>query len=323
MNVFLLIYPNDKKVSLNIPSPLENVVFRSNDERIIELTIKRDDLIHPLVSGNKWRKLSGHLTSFNSQSHSGLVTSGGPWSNHLLAAASAASIYNIPIIGFVRGNYYKYVNALLLRAQSLGMKLEFLSNGEFDDLQHDSVSFLSRRQMTDYAYIPMGGDDASGQMGCREIVNEVKGALLKPDRWLIASGTGTTACGVLSNLNYECKVLIFPAIGRDDEIEKLTKKFKAINSASRFTIMDPHRCPFGKVDQKFLGFIKSFFLQTGILLDPLYNGKMMESFINQHDMANPSTNLLAYHSGGLYGWEGIKQRYANQFDFSFLPTLEL
>lgn len=311
---------NVKIVSINIPSPLDKIVFRSKSDLKNHLYIKRDDAIHPLISGNKWRKLSGHIIKTKESPNPRIVTCGGPWSNHILAAAAAASLHKIPITGLIRGNYHKYTSELLIQSKALGMELIFLSNSDFQKLQSDTVSMLSSLDLSQHTYIPLGGDDASGMQGCRIIVDEIISTSLRPDTWIIAAGTGTTSCGMLSNINYACDVYVFSAVNTKKEILKLDSRLNQIKTIANIVLLPPHRCPMGKVDQPFLDFVKEFHSQTNILLDPLYNGKMMEVFFsNRKSPISLEDKVVVYHSGGLFGWEGIKARYKNQYDFSFIP----
>jgi 1-aminocyclopropane-1-carboxylate deaminase len=320
--LFLLIYLNVSFLKINIPSPIEKINFRYTDDLSYSFHIKRDDLIHFLISGNKWRKLSNHMTSQNVQECAGVVTCGGPWSNHILAAACATHERQIPIIGFVRGDYHRYVNHVLLKSKRLGMDLRFLSNTDFDKFVKKPQKFLASRNLEQYLYIPMGGDDENGQIGCQTIVKEVNQQGCRPDIWLVSAGKGTTASGMLSALDYPCQVYIFPAVNQPDEIRLLEQKFKSISSPAIFHIMKPHRCRFGSIDEQFLDFIRAFYLQTDILLDPVYNGKMMEAFFEQSKHVLHSKSLMAYHSGGLFGWKGIEKRYEGRFDFTFLPVID-
>src|SRR5687768_18469442 len=77
---------------LNLPSPLEELIHHPGKEKGIRIFMKRDDLIHPEISGNKWRKLKYNLEEAKAKAASTIVTAGGPWSNHLAATAAAGRL---------------------------------------------------------------------------------------------------------------------------------------------------------------------------------------------------------------------------------------
>lgn len=290
----------------NIPSPLEKVDLYKDEKLNLSFYMKRDDLIHELVPGNKWRKLSEHIGHILKRDEiKSFVTCGGPYSNHLLAAAGVSSLLHIPCIGLIRGDYHKSINKLLQRAKSLGMELRFLSNQQYADLQSSPVETLTDLGLHAHYFIPMGGESDAGSKGCERIVEEIEHLDLRPDTYLIPAGTGTTATGVLSAISYACEVQVYPAIGRESELRLLHKKLSQIESKGRFQIMEAHRCKFGKVDDKLRLFINDFHKQTGILLDPLYNGKMMETFV-ELQKSSVSGTTVAYHSGGAHGWEDLR-----------------
>ncbi len=307
-------------MNILIPSPIKKITFSLEDQVDFPLYIKRDELIHPYISGNKWRKLSIHIASILKSNAPKIATCGGPWSNHLLAAASAAHIHGIKIVGFVRGDYHLKSNPMLDQALNYGMELRFISNSDFTILQANPQAFLLKSNMNGCHYIPFGGDDEMGQEGCQAIVSEVLDQNLRPDIWLIPAGTGSTATGVISAINYPCRVYVFPAINRESEIEHLRQKLNLIHTVAEVRILPAHRCSFGRIDEALLSFLSAFYERTDILLDPLYNGKMFEALhLGALGELTKNSCVLAYHSGGLFGWSGIKARYSGRFDMSFLP----
>jgi 1-aminocyclopropane-1-carboxylate deaminase len=289
----------------NLPSPLELVRF-SHDDRRIAFHIKRDDLIHPLVSGNKWRKLIFNIEHAVNHNKSTITTCGGPWSNHLIATASACALLNLKAIGLVRGDYYRYESQVLQNCRSLGMELIYLSNSEFDTLEQDLDSLLRKHNISNSHFIPLGGANALGRLGCEAIVHETKN-LLSPDLWLIPAGTGTTAMGMINALDYSCNVWIFPAIGHVKQ-QKEIAELQAKKSQIKIRVLNAHRNRFGKIDDAFREFIQQIKSKHAILFDPLYNGKMLELVLTQYaDELETFENILFLHTGGLSGWSGFDQ----------------
>jgi len=292
---------------INIPSPTESLSYQYGEDKQVSFWMKRDDLIHPDIVGNKWRKISGYFDHFDTSDQKGIVTCGGPYSNHLLATAGACALYGIRCSGFIRGDYYKKENDMIGRMRTLGMSIHFLSNQDFDQLNIDPARILSQYELHDSLFVPMGGQSSMGEVGCRAIVNEVIDAQLRPDIWLVAAGTSTTASGIIQQINYPCEVWVYPAVDRKtNEIGALKAGLSKLNDQVEVQIMNPHRCRFGKVDDALVDFVDSFHRQTDILLDPLYNGKMMESFFSEYAGVLAERKVLAYHSGGMAGWSGFK-----------------
>ncbi len=280
--------------------------FSRSDGKDFTFLIKRDDLIHPFISGNKWRKLKGYLDQIKSmRDDTVLISCGGPYSNHILACAWAAKISGIRSIGLIRGTYHKTINELLYKAMDAGMEVRFISNLHYDKLQVDTHRVLEKLDLNVSSYfIPMGGKGQLGQFGCAEIMAELESDNIKFTNIHLAAGTGTTAAGILRAADQPFNMHVYPAIHRPQEVQYLQDFLSRVNPAIQVFIHTPHRCRFGKVDEKLIQFVRQFKDQTGILLDPNYNGKMVESVITEADSNTTGNGHLLYHSGGAYGWSG-------------------
>ena len=285
----------------------------------LTLQIKRDDQINAYISGNKWRKTTLQLDHITRENLQGIITCGGPWSNHLLATAVAAHTRGIASLGVVRGDYYPDINPTLSFAMRMGMQLYFLPNKTYSEFIKNPGPLIAEKNWLDYYFVPPGGDNEAGVLGCQSIVTEVLESDSKPDIWLIPAGYGTTAAGVVSALDYPCEVWIYPAVSEKKEYARLLKKCNQLTSRASIRIMPPHRCSFGKLDQQLVDFIQDFYRQTDILLDPIYNGKMLASFTTSYDDSLSDKHILAYHSGGLFGWTGMVHQYHRRHQFSFIP----
>lgn len=281
------------ELPFHIPSPLESFTYQCNSTNKFTAYIKRDDKIHPLVTGNKWRKLQGHFDTYDNQLP--IVTCGGPHSNHLLATAGACHLLKYTCIGIVKGQHHRYLSARLQRAQKLGMELIFITNHDFRQLQQTPLEVLTKYDLAESHYIPMGGDTRHGETGCTAIIDEILAQGLRPDTIAVPAGTGRTCSAMLARLDYPCRLLVFPAISHPDEIKKLRVRLAAIASPAKFDLLPAHRCRFGKTDDTLRHFIEDFHHQTGIQLDEQYNGKMMEIIVNS-DV--DQQDILIYHSGG-------------------------
>ena len=192
--------------------------------------IKRDDLIHPSVSGNKWRKLKYNLLRAQKASQSTILTYGGAFSNHIYSVAAAGKVLGFPTIGIIRGEENRILNPTLSFAQESGMKLYFVSRNDYRD---KIKAFEVVKESLDDCYIlPEGGTNAFALPGCGEIVQEVQEQWKEglPDYWCLSCGTGGTIAGIISAMpDKEGTVLGFSALKGDfhqNDIQQLLEEFK-------------------------------------------------------------------------------------------------
>ena len=293
-------------IDLEIFSPVHQVNDKLFDERDLKVFIKRDDLIHPIISGNKWRKLKCLLIKAQSTNKKHLVTFGGAYSNHLLATAAAAAKFGFKSTGFVRGEQVDNDTLFLCRLH--GMNLLFTDRGSY----RDKRALFNKYFAGDEAafFIDEGGASAEAAEGCSELVNELTETY---DHLFCACGTGTTAAGIINGLNSHHLSTQFHAVPVfknggfiGDEINKLL-----LSPANYQLHTDYHFGGYGKVNDELIAFVKEFVAKTGILIEPIYTGKMLYAI---YDLAaknyfKPSSKILAIHSGGIWGLLGMKNKF--------------
>lgn len=297
-------------------SKLERIDFLCSKERNLNVFIKRDDLIHDEVSGNKWRKLKYNIELCKSRKKEGVLTFGGAFSNHLVATASACKDIGIKSIGLVRGDELNETsNSTLQRCHELGMQLVFISREEFrlknEKAYHESLSL----DFPNYHIVPEGGANYYGMIGCQEIMNEIKTPI---DHVFIAQGTSTTSCGILLALNPNQKIHVIPALKGYESINEMTTLIgksgiepEWMNDLlSQVEVLDEyHFGGYGKYTNELFDFIKTFYQNTGLKLDPVYTGKAMFGMVSELVNNNyDNTNVLFVHTGGLQGVEGIEKK---------------
>lgn len=273
----------------------------------ISVTIKREDLIHPVVSGNKFRKLKYNLLQAKTENKKTLLTFGGAFSNHIAAVAFAARENGFESIGIIRGDELGdkiAQNATLQFAQECGMKFEFVSREAYR-LKNES-SFLERLKLKfgDFYLIPEGGTNELAVKGCQEILTDEDREF---DYICCAAGTGGTISGIINSALPHQKVLGFPALKGDflqDEICIFVqnKNWKLIN--------DYHFGGYGKVNEELIAFINDFYNTTQVPLDPVYTGKMVFGVIDmiQKNYFPAQSNILLIHTGGLQGIQGMNAK---------------
>ncbi|WP_339660078.1 pyridoxal-phosphate dependent enzyme [uncultured Polaribacter sp.] len=282
------------------------------EEKRIELFIKREDLIHPYISGNKFRKLKYNLDEAIKLKKKSLLTFGGAFSNHIVATAVAGEIAGLKTFAIIRGeelglNLAKTLeeNATLRRAHESGMKFHFVSRELYR--QKTSFGFIEKmkNKWGDFYLIPEGGTNIFGVQGCEEILSvEDK----KMNFICCAVGTGGTIAGLINGSKRNQKLIGFPALKGNflsEEIKKYTINNKKWRLQKDYTFGG-----YAKHTDELIRFINDFNKQTGVLLDPVYTGKMMFGVLDliKKDYFEENTKILAIHTGGIQGIDGVNQK---------------
>ena len=298
--------------------PIENIQDSITSDSGVNLLIKREDLLHPFVSGNKFRKLKYNLVEAKRQNASRLITFGGAYSNHILAVAAAGYENNFQTTGIIRGEETQPLNPTLAKAQnSFGMKLYYANRSSYrtkskeDDLLH----MLGINCRHTYI-IPEGGTNTLAVKGCAEIVEDLQ---IDPDFICCSCGTGGTLAGIICAVNAKTKVTGFSALKGDflkDDIEKLVNacnnnKHDNNKSINWEVNTDFHFGGYAKFNDRLIEFINHFRTSHGIPLDPIYTGKMMYGIyaLMKSGYFKKGDTVLAIHTGGLQGIEGFNQRF--------------
>ena len=187
----MFFYQND------IYSPLQRIIGTRLEAHQVQLFIKRDDLIHPSVSGNKFRKLKYNLLEMNRLGMKGLITFGGAFSNHIHAVAAAGKLLNVPTVGVIRGEKPTVLNTTLTFSENCGMTLHFVSRSAYR--HKDLIIKDLENDFPNYYVLPEGGTNVLAMQGTAEIVPEIIDQLgVTPDYICLACGTGGTTAGIVS-----------------------------------------------------------------------------------------------------------------------------
>ncbi len=287
---------------MQINSPIHSFNYQS----LTQICVKRDDLIDPYISGNKWRKLKYILIDAIANNKTHLVTFGGAYSNHLVATAAAAARNGLKATAFVRGE--KVTNEMLLLCQMFGMHLIFVDRNIY---RNKKLLFDQYFNDDHKAYfIDEGGASEEAVKGCAEIIEE----LPEPyDYIFCAAGTGTTAAGLLSGINIaqlNTELHIIPVLkGGEFITTEINRYEKDLSKLHLHT--DYHFGGYAKTTPELIKFIKDFTAHTGLLIDPVYTAKM---FYAINDLASKKSfkkdaSILAIHTGGLLGMLGMKEKF--------------
>jgi 1-aminocyclopropane-1-carboxylate deaminase len=293
-------------IDLEIYSPVHQIKEKLFDEQGLSVFIKRDDLIHPFISGNKWRKLKYILKKASAENRTHLVTFGGAFSNHLLATAVAGSKFGFKSTGIVRGEEVENDTLFLCRLH--GMRLFFVDRESYR--RKDELFNKHFGNDNDAFFIDEGGASPEGAKGCAELVDELTEHY---DHIFCACGTGTTAAGIINGLQNHQLHTEFNAVPvfkngafMKDEIDQY------LNQPSTYQLHTGyHFGGYAKTNTELIRFIKTFVTDTGILIEPVYTGKMLYAI---YDLAvkghfKPGSKILAIHTGGLIGLLGMKDKF--------------
>ncbi|WP_045475117.1 1-aminocyclopropane-1-carboxylate deaminase/D-cysteine desulfhydrase [Winogradskyella sp. PG-2] len=274
------------------------------DDYNIQLYLKREDLIHPHISGNKYRKLKYNLFRAYKLKEDTLLTFGGAFSNHILATAYAGKINNFKTIGIIRGEELDgkiKSNPTLSFAKSCGMQLLFVSREDYKRKSNSNYIESLKKKLGEFYLIPEGGTNQLAVKGCEEIISKDDGQF---DYICCSVGTGGTISGILNASENHQKILGFPAL-KGDFLKQDIRKFAKNDNWDLVT--DYHFGGYGKIKPELITFINRFKSDYNIPLDPIYTGKMMYGIVDliENDFFHKGSKILAIHTGGLQGIAGM------------------
>jgi 1-aminocyclopropane-1-carboxylate deaminase len=285
-----------------IYSPVQQIALAP----LNNLFVKRDDLIDPYISGNKWRKLKYILAKAKADRKTHLVTFGGAYSNHLVATAAAASRSGFKSTAFVRGEEVE--NEMLLLCRLFGMKLLFTDRESYrDKLQLFAQHFAHDEQAY---FINEGGASIEATIGCAEIIDELTTSY---DHIFCAAGTGTSAAGLLRGIQQHglnTKLHIIPVLKGAYFIQDEIAQYTPVSEHLKLHL-DYHFGGYAKTTPELISFIKTFTAKTGLLLDPVYTAKMFYAIqdLAKQGIIGENDKVLAIHTGGLLGLFGMKDKF--------------
>ena len=273
-----------------------------------EITLKREDQLHPLVSGNKFRKLKYNLIEAKKQGHHTLLTFGGPFSNHLAATAAAGKIMGFETIGIVRGEEARKLNPSLQFCQDQSMELFPVSRADYRLKNEPEFIASLQKKWGNFYLLPEGGTNTLALEGCREILTTAD----KDFEVICCSvGTGGTWAGLVESALPHQEVIGFTALKNhnlENELRKLTTNKNGLLN---------HDYTFGgyaKVSPELIDFINIFNKNFKTPLDPVYTGKLLFGIFDliKNKRWLWGKKILIIHTGGLQGIEGMNQKLSKK-----------
>jgi 1-aminocyclopropane-1-carboxylate deaminase len=288
-------------------TPLIRIELPETIKAGVSLWVKRDDLIHPQVSGNKWRKLKYNLLEARSQGYSKILTFGGAFSNHIYSVAAAGKLWGFKTTGIIRGEETIPLNPTLFFARTCGMQLRYMDRSRYRQKNSSEVTEILKQEYPDFYLVPEGGTNELAVKGVAELVKEID---IPFDYITTACGTGGTLSGLASGLDLGQNAVGIAALAGAGFLEEEVRKLTGISQNNWQIIHDYHFGGYAKITRELVLFVRDFETQTGIPLDPVYTGKMMYGVYDliKQGFFEKGKTIIALHTGGLQGIAGMKSR---------------
>ncbi|NNE14928.1 MAG: pyridoxal-phosphate dependent enzyme, partial [Saprospiraceae bacterium] len=278
-------------------------------ENNIDLYVKNESQIHPEFGGNKWRKLKYNLQNYFDRKHDHIVTFGGAFSNHIAATAAVCHSLKIPCTGIIRGTYEDENNPTLLRAKSNGMSIHHITKEAYKLKEH-SQEFRSIISTFEKPLIlPEGGSNDLAKKGVHEVIDEITDQDF--DNIILPSGTGMTTSGIIEQAPKTMHVIGVNVL-KNKSLDEMVSSNLDNSDCSWEINHDYHFGGYAKVSDKLQSFAQEFYDKYDLVLDPIYNSKMMYGILDmiKHGKFRDRSKLLAINTGGLQGVRGYE--YVNK-----------
>lgn len=292
------------------PPPIQQLTHPLFLEKGIELAFLRLDLVHAQASGNKFYKLKYNLEEAKRSGKKTVLTFGGAYSNHIHACASAAKLEGLSSIGVIRGDFLDENNPTLAFAKSQGMELHFIDRESYRKKSSPSFLLKLEEKFGDFFLIPEGGTNALAIQGTREIMGSDADLFSHVGTPI---GTGGTFLGLASSIHPEQKLMGFSALKGEfirKEIQDKLNQYDISPQGSLELFTNYHFGGYAKWKPELIEFIHWFFKEFGVVLDPVYTGKMVFGAFDliQKNYFPTGSKVLLLHTGGLQGNLGFTQR---------------
>lgn len=291
---------------LTLPSPLQKLDDALFTKNGIDVFVKRDDLIHPEISGNKWRKLKYNLLDAQNQRVRQIITFGGAYSNHIYATAAAGKYFGFETLGIIRGDELNENSSETLRfASNCGMKLQFVTRTEYREMRENSVSNSLHDAFIHSKLIPEGGTTPLALGGVGEMVDEIFEQLgSAPDYILCPVGTAGTISGIIAKTSTQTKVIGVCVLKNGqyllNEISNLTSDLSVELNQNFEILWNEHHGGYAKKTPELIDFVSKFNDEHDFEIEPIYSGKMFFSFYKYFlSMVEPNSKVVLIHTGGL------------------------
>ena len=274
-------------------------------ESKVRLFIKREDLTHPEISGNKYWKMFYNVKKYLEKevSERKIITFGGAFSNHIAAAAALGNEFGIKTLGVIRGNELEdswQENPTLFSAHQNGMSFRFVTRETYR--YKERLMAELQEEFPESLVVPEGGTNENAVEGIQYMLTDETNDF---DYICSAVGTGGTVSGLSKFAQPHQKIIGFKAV-KDNSLEN---RIKNLSKKDNFTLVDASDGGFGKITDENVRFINEFYQYFGIVLEPVYTGKMLRKIFEMiaDDYFPANSKILAFHTGGLQGIVGANE----------------
>jgi 1-aminocyclopropane-1-carboxylate deaminase len=291
---------------------LQPIFHPSATRRGVRLLLWRDDLVNPDLPGNKARKLKYNLRQAWAEGHTRLLTFGGAYSNHLAAVAAAGRLYGFETIGLVRGEEHLPLNPTLARCVADGMTLHYLDRATYRRRAEPEMLAALHQHYGPAYLLPEGGTNALALPGVAELIGELR-RHTEFDAVAVAAGTGGTLAGLtlgLAEIGYPARAVGVAALKGADflrvEVDSLLAN--AASTGGQYELHTAyHFGGYAKLPAVLRAFIQEFEAEYGVLLDPIYTGKLLFGLLDLIEKGHfaPGSTVVAVHTGGQQAWAGF------------------
>ena len=286
---------------------IQTITDSTLEQNNLRMDVLRLDKIHPIVSGNKWFKLKYYLEDAKRNGKKGIITFGGPYSNHLVATAYSCMQAGISSIGIIRGEEPVTYSPTLLDLQSFGMKLQFCSRQEYEDKPFILDLKLSN---PDLLMIEEGGRGHRGIKGAGEIL--LLQSCKQYSHIICAVGTGTMMAGIINASSPGQQIIGIPVLKlKSDPDQEILEYITNNTSSKNFHLQnDFHFGGYAKKNDELIRFMNSLYDEYGVPTDFVYTGKLFYGTMKmiEHGFFEAGSNILVIHSGGLQGNRSLPLR---------------
>lgn len=278
-----------------------------------EVFIQREDLVHPFISGNKWRKLKYNIQYCLDHKLQGILTFGGAHSNHIAATAYAGKKYGLKTIGLIRGNAPTFTAPTLENAQKWGMELIFLTREVYQKKHLKDFEHLLPKNYTEYLCLPEGGANELGLKGTQEIIGEKHKSF---DAIFCAVGTGNTLSGIITSSYAHQKIYGVNTLKGAEGIRSNILQNIGDHPFNNWELLnDYHLGGYAKFHPDIITCMNFFKTACALQLDPIYTAKMMHAFLKLLEKNTfQNQKVLCIHTGGHQGTAAFFKRYQHKIN---------
>lgn len=299
--------PNNlvNKFGIQAPSPIHPISLLL-PQHGHEVFVKRDDLLHPIISGNKWRKLQGHLHAIIESQTSHCISFGGGFSNHLHALGYCCYQLGVSLTAMVRGDYSHQLTPMLQDLTSWGVKLAFVNKITYQKRNEKAYLAELMQESPGARIIPEGGSDALALAGVSALLDEVSPNLDDYDFLLCPVASGGTLAALAKGLKERqsrCQLIGIAMLKGEGYLEELVQSLLPVDVATPRILHDFHCGGYAKRPDYLEHFCQAMNKKGSVPVEPVYSGKLFYAIeqLIQKGYFPKNSRILALHTGGLQG----------------------